>query len=270
MLCSWCGSLGGHCSRSGTAVAVPARREGTHRDSSVTVMDTARSTTRSTTEIIDYTKQPGHSTSRDAAPDEEATLRTGSQQPDPPVNEFTITLKRVHLHADSGTVCSRFLAAPIFREWTGADVCRAQDARIEKLKAEKLGIGRRRAVTRCTCDCGGGRCTQSRLDLLVPTALGPRCLVCMIGTPPLCQCDCDGCTAMKVDQVVSFRPGPGPAEIEELDRKDAPSIDEQRALQDHTDHEIQHRALERPSVCCLSGWPASKAGSFAASHQCAD
>ncbi len=48
-----------------------------------------------------------------------------------------------------------------FIEWTGADVCRAQDARHEKLKAEKLGIGRR-TVTRCTCDCGGGMCARSR------------------------------------------------------------------------------------------------------------
>ena len=61
-----------------------------------------------------------------------------------------------------------------FIEWTGKDVCRAQDARIEKIKAEKLGIGRRRTVTRCTCECGGGICMQSRLDLMAPTLLGPR------------------------------------------------------------------------------------------------
>ena len=49
-------------------------------------------------------------------------------------------------------------------------------------------------------------CTQSRLDLMAPTPLGPRCFICMKGTPPRCQCDCAGCTAMKIDQAWSRRP----------------------------------------------------------------
>lgn len=107
-------------------------------------------------------------------------------------------------------------AAGPFAHWTGADLCRAWDADLEKLKAEKLGTGRRHVVTRCTCTCGGGPCMQTRRDVLFPTSLGPRCFVCMMGTPPRCFCDCRGCTAMKVDQARSGGPAFWPEKLEGL------------------------------------------------------
>ena len=96
------------------------------------------------------------------------------------------------------------------------------------------------------------------------------CLVCRMGSPPLCQCDCDGCTAMKVDQAWSCGPSSGPEESEELACKNDEVPLDHRSDQDHTDHELHHRALVSSSVCYLFrvGRQAKLAArlSFAASH----